>query len=152
VKKEKSDFNKLFSIFYWETQNIAYDGFARGTALEEIFQSKKATPAGYSEFMTSMLDRVGVRFFKFRLYFCHSKGGRIGILDPPKVPQPGHRAVVIIVNGNKWLCEPTWASGAVIENTTIFVRKYNPGYFLRPLITTYNSHFPMDDCRQYLDY
>jgi hypothetical protein len=83
------------------------------------------------------------------MYSCLSKGAGWDPIHPPAVPKSDHAAVVAIINGERFLCEPTWGAGAECDGKWGF--DYNPVRFLLPLVRTLNDHFPLDGSEKYLE-
>jgi hypothetical protein len=70
-------------------------------------------------------------------------------LHPPDPPRSNHASVFVVLNGAKFLCEPTWGAGSFIDGVWRF--SYNQHQFLKPLECRLNDHFPMDGSEGFLD-
>jgi hypothetical protein len=57
----------------------------------------------------------------------------------------------VIINGDKFLSEPTWEAGSP-DNLDKSSKKYRPALFLRPLVCGLNDHFPCDGSEKLLDF
>lgn len=155
----KNDIDKLFAIFAWAALNIQYDVEAylsdniKSTTLEEVFETKRAVCSGYALFFNEMVKRTKINTDKIivKEYSNYAKGYSYNCLSPPKNVNSNHASVYIEIDGNKFICEPTWGSGYLDENKQRHQR-FNPNYFLIPLYDTLNDHYPCNESKQLLPF
>jgi hypothetical protein len=137
-----TDMDKLFGIYYWTCVNVSYDINERDSTVESVFNRRKAKCDGYSLFYEGMATRLGITQFEFRPYSSMAKGSKWNTLHPPEIPRCTHAAVVVVIDGENWLSEPTWGAGAEGSDGEFHFR-YNRARFLQPMICSMNDHFPI---------
>jgi hypothetical protein len=88
---------------------------------------------------------------------CYSKGYKWKAREPRNSHKPlkpvkaNHTSLVVIIEGQKWLCDPTWGSGTLLDGEEVsFNSEYNRSRFLVPLVCGLNDHFPTDGCESLL--
>lgn len=161
-----TDKDKAAAIFYWVTQNIAYDTKLYG----KIASSKKSKPQTYSpaeveriyeERVTGTLkSRKGVCDGYSRLYQRLAKlsglecelvvGHARGDIMAPGSLGIGHAWNAVKVDGQWQLVDCTWGAG-VVNAKMKYVPKFTPAYFMtRPESMSYN-HYPNEPKWQLLE-
>jgi hypothetical protein len=161
IATRPTDMDKLFCIFYWISRNIAYDadGLTPGRSYdhdkvspERVFQNKKTVCAGYSNMFRDLAVKSAVSSFPIHVCSCVVKAFGWNQLHPPKTPESTHSAIIVIIDGFKWLCEPRWGAGTVDDTTKEFTFHYDRARFLVPLVRALHDHFMMDGSEQFLDW
>jgi transglutaminase/protease-like cytokinesis protein 3 len=154
-----TDVEKFRALFKWIADNIAYDvdlyqkiltkettlkyNKKKGSAFTEraskkIFQHmvyrKQTICAGYATLLDYMCSHVGLQSV-FISGYARTYGEFRG-------PNHAWNAVKI---GDKWyLCDVTWASGYVDDETRRFVRDFHETYFLTDPNLMVSNHYPSD--------
>jgi hypothetical protein len=161
-----TDIDKAAVIFYWVTQNIAYDTKLYG----KIATGKKSKPKSYSpaevaqiyeERVTgTMKNRKGVCDGYSRLYQrlanlsgleCELVAGyaRGNIMAPGSLGI-GHAWNAVKIDDEWQLVDCTWGAG-VVNDKMKYVPKFTPAYFMtRPESMSYN-HYPNEPKWQLLE-
>jgi hypothetical protein len=157
VSSRPTDLNKLFCLFFWICHYVEYDLEAHigsgspAPSPDDVFASRKATSEGFCLTIREGCERSGVTF-GIEIMSCYSKGYDWKPRTPPKAPTTNHTSLVVIIEGRKWLCDPTWGSGTLLDGEALsFNSEYNRSRFLVPLVCGLNDHFPMDGCESLLD-
>jgi hypothetical protein len=140
------DIEKLYAIYYYICHNIIYnvplsqmDGHYP-PIVDDIFETKTCVCDGYSLLFRELVKRSQIRDFHVYCYINLTKGHGYDKLSPPSKPIPNHAAVCVVYQCHKFLSEPTWEAGYIDQN--VFIFRYNPEWFLRPLVCCLNDHFP----------
>lgn len=106
--------------------------------IEEIFKSKLVY---YDEetisFFQEMSKKVGITSIQFFTYTNLCKGIAWSPTHFPKQPKSNHISILVIIDGNKYLCEP------YTDNIC---------FFLSPLSLTLSNFFPMTGSEHFLDF
>jgi hypothetical protein len=149
--------DKLFCLFYWVCHCIDYDleahfgSASAATSASDIVENKKATSEGYCLTIREGCERCGVAF-GIETMKCYSKGYDWKPRGHPKAAKTNHTSLVVIIEGQKWLCDPTWGSVTSLDGEEVsFNSQYNRSRFLVPLVCALNDHFPTDGCESFLD-
>ncbi len=161
-----TDQDKAAALYYWMTQNVAYDTKLYGQIAGRKNSKPKAyTPAEvekiYEERVTNTLKRrKGVCEGYSRLYQrlaqlsgleCEMIAGNArGDIMMPGSLGIGHAWNAVKIDGKWELLDCTWGAGTVNEKMK-FVRRFKPAYFMtRPESMSYN-HFPKEEEWQLLE-
>lgn len=148
----ESDIEKLFGIFYYEASHIEYDLVGkknpeqRSGKLDDVFKTNKAVCGGYENFFMCLSKRVRLEKARVESFSNFSKG--LGY-DPfeqitnQTKNSSDHASLIIEYENELFLCEPTWGAGYVTDDKFIF--RYNPDYFMIPLIRGLQDHFPVNN-------
>jgi hypothetical protein len=144
---------KLDAIFYWVTDNIAYDVALYNKSLEgrymyEDFNLNYQDSIEYNEQVAAIVvnRRKGVcdgyaRLFKSLCNHariqCEVVGGRVK--SPLSKDLSAHAWNAVRLSGKWYLVDPTWASGQVSDT---FTKKLDMFYYLTPPEKLFFDHFP----------
>jgi hypothetical protein len=79
------------------------------------------------------------------------KGFEWDPVHPPAKPEFTHSAVLVIIEGQKFLSEPTWRT-RYSEKSKVGEFNYNRFLFLQPLEAALNDHYPLNGSEKYLDF
>lgn len=141
--------DKIRAVFYWTAANISYDlpnMFAddfNGTPQERIaktLQSKKGVCIDYATVFNDIANKVGITSVIVEGY----------TKQKATVSNLAHAWCAAKIDGNWYLFDPTWGSGAVINGR--FVRRINDNYFKVSPLKSINTHMPFDYLWQFLNY
>jgi len=161
-----ADKDKAAALYYWMTQNVAYD-----TKLyTQIAGQKRSKPKAYSpaevkaiyegRVINTLKRRKGVCEGYSRLYqrlaehaglVCEMiTGNARGDIMTPGSLGIGHAWNAVKIDGEWELLDCTWGAGTV-NGKMKFVRKFKSAYFMpRPESLSYN-HFPKEEKWQLLE-
>ncbi|KGO88546.1 hypothetical protein Q765_01160 [Flavobacterium rivuli WB 3.3-2 = DSM 21788] len=167
TSKYNNDMDKARSIFYWITQNIAYDykfinkeknlkfpDCKKGddcTALyvkwednylHEVITSGKSICEGYSRLFKRLCDYAGIHGSVVSGYTKY-KPSQIGSTGPLN-----HAWNAVVIDNNYYFLDVTWASGYCgrheKDKLKPFVKKFSNYYWLTPVDKLSRNHFPKD--------
>ncbi|MCB2262776.1 MAG: hypothetical protein LGR52_07550 [Candidatus Thiosymbion ectosymbiont of Robbea hypermnestra] len=139
-KPAKNQTELAYSIFYWLSQNIAYDtkGLFSGEfgdlTPEGVLRRRSAVCSGYSRLFHSLAEAVGL---EVREVIGKSKGygyaqtGRLG----------DHAWNAVKIDGRWHLLDATWGAGYVSDSGQ-FVRRLQNFYFMTPPEQFIYGHLP----------
>ncbi len=142
-----NDRERIAHIYNWITHNIRYDlqqinsvelSLSQAAITEKAFKSRKAVCEGYAGLMDSLSVLVGIP--------SHLVSGYTLILD--KIDPTPHVWVASFIDGKWLLSDPTWGSGAMVNNR--FVKEYDPKFLLVKPEEMIKTHFPYDPLWQFL--
>jgi hypothetical protein len=147
MRLHNSDEERFRAAAQWVATNLSYDirqvnsqtknlTQAQITAL--AFKTRKAVCEGYA----GLLDSLS-RFMGLRTHLVSGYTRIEGQLDPT-----AHVWVAVSLSGNWKLSDPTFASGAMINNR--FVAEYNPAFVMVKPEKMIRSHMPYDPLWQFL--
>jgi transglutaminase/protease-like cytokinesis protein 3 len=167
----KTDSEKVRAIFYWMTQNIAYD-------YQSLLNKKYATPF-YGDNLTDLTDYYYKRIYHTILtkkgvcedyalvfqYLCKTNKipcemviGYALVVRPSNYlklalteDESNHAWNAVMINKKWYLIDVTFASGYIDLNKIRFVRKLNNFYYLTPPKDLILDHHPVDSRWQLLD-
>jgi hypothetical protein len=105
---------------------------------------------GYLALYRTIVDRIGVKDLESLWYQAQAKGMGWNAMDPPATPTANQLSILVKIDGNKYLSDPSWGTGH-IDSSKRFVPAYNEGRFLQALICTLNDRFPLNGSEKHLD-
>lgn len=115
VRNSSTDQQKVDSIYYWVTHNIAYDYQALKSSkpiqyqsAQAVFKKKKAICSGYVLLMKEMLQQVGIQSEYIEGYTRPYEMDTNFV-----VTDANHAWIAIFVNNNWTLADPTWDAGYI---------------------------------------
>lgn len=137
-----SDLEKYRSIFTWVAHNIEYDVEAlrkpalRETDPQKIIKRGKAVCAGYSRLFQALCQQANLPCVIVNGWAkdYYTIGKPLGKMD--------HDWNAIQVDGEWYLCDPTWGAGGTLDN--IFTFNFQDFYFCTPPDLFSYDHFPAD--------
>lgn len=149
IKKLADWFNDNFekeeeryrAIFFWVANNLVYDikslsqppvEVPKPMIVKKAFEQRKAVCEGYSGLMDSLCVLSGIRTVPISGYTRNN-----GLLDITP-----HMWMAAYIDGEWTLSDPTWASGAIMDNR--FVKQFEEKYFMTPPQKMIQSHIPYD--------
>lgn len=140
-----NDEQKVRSLSYWITDNIAYDVkmLGNGTIVpnKDILRNKRGVCSDYSKLFRSMCDLAGIECY---LVDGYSKG--LGY-SAGRVPEtPDHAWNVVFIDNAPRLMDLTWASGAVdVSNGQLkYMPEYDEAMILADPKVFVERHLPAD--------
>lgn len=161
-----TDKDKAAALYYWVTQNIAYDTKLYGQVTSRKNSKPKAyTPAQveqiYEERITNTLkNNRGVCEGYSRLYQRLAElsglecelvtGNARGDIMMPGSLGIGHAWNAVKIDGKWQLLDCTWGAGTVNEKMK-FVHKFRPAYFMTPPVSLSYNHYPKEEKWQLLE-
>ncbi|XP_070546241.1 kyphoscoliosis peptidase-like [Ptychodera flava] len=156
LKPAKNDLERYRLLFRWEAQNVDYDveGYYSGNygdnSPEGVLKNGKSVCEGYGGLYKYLCELAGLECVKLS---GASKGGdyKPGDVFPiidGKV-KTDHAWNKIKIDGEWYLCDCTWAAGAVGFDKDCGENKYtrcwNEYYFLSDPEMFTSKHFPIDE-------
>lgn len=156
------DISKFRSIYKWVCNNIEND-YALFSA-NQRHRRKIKDPVALAAWNTKLQARVFETLLKKRKTICTGYAYLIKELSmfagiEAQIVDGYGRTIQSNIGGegvvnhswtavkldNKWyLCDATWASGAIDANTKSFIKKYDDAYFLADPEYFIRNHYPMD--------
>ncbi|MFE8701033.1 transglutaminase domain-containing protein [Cytobacillus sp. FJAT-54145] len=121
TKDKKTPLDKSKAIFYWVTQNIAYDwnkGQAKIYNATETLKNKKAQCTGYSNLVAALHRAVGIE---------------ASVVYGQKMEHVWNE---IYIGDKTYFVDATWGAGYA-DKKGKFIKKYNPNYYSS---TLWKSH------------
>ena len=144
--------NKGFAIFRWLSFHVAYDvdGFfgrteKKGCDSGSVLKHRVSVCAGYANLFESLSKEAGLK--------VHTIGGYAkgyGFEPGQRFTATNHAWNALQVNGEWFICEPTWGAG-FLGNDLTFHRSPNVAMFLLDPEFAICSHYPVDEKWQLLD-
>lgn len=161
-----TDRQKVKEIFYWITENIAYNTGMRipkkkgkammmpvdepddGKSLPalsdrvsiDVLRQKKAVCEGYARLFQSLCEHAGLRSVIVTGY------ARADMNRQESKFRSNHCWNAVMIDSNWYLLDATWASGYIVMPSGEFVQRYDGYYFLTPPEQFIRHHYP-DDLR-----
>lgn len=158
TKRFKSDTEKVRAIYFWMTQNIAYDGKALRKGCPVPFEgnlenyldnrvihtlkTKKGVCEDYALVFACLCRRAGIKCIKVTGYALTTKPARIFQMFKKFTSEHAWNAVEI--EGKWYLIDVTWASGFTNAGVTKFTRRLNDFYYLTDPKLFILDHYPDD--------
>ncbi len=172
VKPYKTELEKVRSIFFWITDNIAYDvkeyhscdtgaykSFSMGTndagtlsgdryynyqVVQHVLKTKKAICDGYSRLFKTLCDSAGIKA-EMVVGMGKNSSRDIGTFD-------SNHAWNAVMIDKKWhLLDACWASGQCDDSTIVFTKRFDSFYFLPDPKKFSYDHFPDNKNQFYVD-
>ena len=140
TKNTKNDTERAYAIFYWLSQNVAYDtqGFFSGSygdlSPAGVLRSRKAVCSGYSRLFTGLAKAAGLEVVEITGVskgYGFSTNGTLG----------DHAWNAVKIKGQWRLIDSTWGAGFLNEGNK-FQRKLENFYFFTPPEQFIHDHFP----------
>ena len=148
----EGDRSKAYAIFRWLSFNVAYDvdGFFGRTEKKScdagsVLQHKVSVCAGYANLFEGLSKAAGLKVQTIEGY---AKG--YGFEPGQQIKGTNHAWNAVQVNGEWFICEPTWGAGYLGDDLT-FHRNPNVAMFLMDPEYAICSHYPVDEQWQLLD-
>lgn len=167
TRNYSSEFEKTRAIFIWISHNIGYDykfinkkkktkhpkcrkedncdlKWAKweDDYLTKVLSKKIAICDGYARLFKRMCDYAGIQNSIVSGY-TKNEPHHVG-----KMGELNHAWNVVLIDGNYYYLDATWAAGYCIEKEDKklekFVYRYNDFYWLTPLDKLSRNHFPKD--------
>jgi len=156
----QSDSLKVRAIYEWITDNIAYDVdlgngakpikaeiYAETQKSEKVLEQRKAVCMGYTSLFEELCMLNNIKTY---IVSGYSKS-----IDPytRKLSFSGdrHSWNAVKINGNWYLCDPTWSAGFINVQTGTFNKQRNEEFYLCNGKTFIKRHIPLDPLWQLLD-
>jgi len=155
------DEEKFRAIFTWVCSNISndYELYLKNKIGRERCRSDNELKAWYAHFAKELLQKLlldhktictGYAYLVRELALA--VGIECVIVDgygrtpgsKLKKDFPNHNWNAVKLNGKWYLCDPTWASGKIDNETKEFVSRYNDLYFLMPPKAFIKNHYPLE--------
>nr|WP_093186109.1 transglutaminase domain-containing protein [Thiocapsa sp. KS1] len=142
------DCGRAYAIYYWLSQNIAYDtkGFFTGEfgslTPESVLQRREAVCSGYSRLFQALATRIGLdsrEISGVSKGYGWSTDGTLG----------DHAWNAVRIDGQWGLIDATWGAGHLNDQNR-FVRATDDFYFLTPPERFIYNHLPKDPAWQLL--
>jgi len=163
-----SDPEKFRAIFKWVCLNITNDYYLYTTNKKkreelsgeqlrawnksfgtEVFKQLKSTYStvctGYAYLVTELSLRAGLSCETIDGY------GRTAVSNIGGRGIPNHSWNAVRLDGQWYLADATWASGAIDQQQRAFVQQYNDTYFLTDPKQFIRNHYPLDVSRTFLE-
>src|SRR5690606_2489029 len=165
TKDAQADHEKVSRIFQWITDNIAYRTNAGKVAVigaathrfneegddddspllpldervaRQVLRTRLAVCDGYARLFKVLCDYAGIQA-EVVIGFARANENR----PSPKFGV-NHYWNAVFLDGRWQLLDATWASGHVIRQGNVFVKNYDPTYFLADPKVFIRDHFPDD--------
>ena len=127
--------DKERAIFYWITENIAYNPTYKSSGSnEKTLKNKKGVCADYSRLFKALCDSSGIKSY-YITGAAKTHSNEIG-----KQAYSNHAWNVVEINHKKYLLDVTWASGTLGSGK--FKKKRNERHYLCPPEIFIFDHFP----------
>lgn len=158
-----TDDQKYRAIFKWVCDNIAYDLHAyrknvkyrsrfkddprqlsdwNKLFLHEMYQTlvtkHKTVCTGYAYLIAKLANYAGIACVVVDGY------GRNAVSNVGGRGIPNHSWNAVKLSGKWYLSDPTWAAGYFDVSSNIFVKAFEPSYFLADPSIFIRNHFPLD--------
>ncbi|QHI38250.1 hypothetical protein IMCC3317_36390 [Kordia antarctica] len=108
-------------------------------AFRKLLKDRKTICTGYAYLIKELANLANIE--------CEIVHGfaRTSTMNIEKLDTPNHSWNAVKLNGNWYLCDPTWASGIPNPTSYLFEFQFNDGFFLSdPKIFSIN-HFPAEE-------
>jgi transglutaminase-like putative cysteine protease len=149
IKPAKTQTERAYAIYYWLTQNLAYDtqsffsGHYGDLTPADVLRSRKAICSGYSRLFTGLAKPANleiVEIIGISKSYGFSEKGTLG----------AHAWNAVKID-NQWrLLDATWGAGFVTKSGE-FEKELEDFYFFTPPEQFIYSHFPKERQWQLLD-
>jgi transglutaminase/protease-like cytokinesis protein 3 len=127
--EQLSAWNKKFSIVVFRT----------------LLEKQRTVCSGYAYLIREMARYAGIECVIIDGY------GRTFQANVGEPANANHSWNAVRLNNNWYLCDPTWSSGVIDEQKAIFIKRFEPGYFLADPALFVRSHYPLDTAWMLLD-
>lgn len=118
------------------------------------FKEKKVTSEGFCHFFLEMVKLMKLDSDQITIQ-NYSTFAKTFDYDPLNIPgeiKQNHSCILIKINNDIFISDPTWASGQIDSNTNEFKRKYNQDLFLIPLYDTICDRYPLNESQKVLPF
>jgi hypothetical protein len=107
-------------------------------AFKKLREKNKTVCTGYAYLIKELAFHAGIESVIINGYGRNSQSniGGNGI--------PNHSWNGVKLDNQWFLCDPTWSSGYTIESNQMYVKKFQPGYFLADPILFITNHYPLN--------
>lgn len=108
--------------------------------LRTLVNERKTACTGYAYLIRELASLAGLNCKIIDGY------GRTATLSLDKKSLPNHSWNAIELNGNWYLCDPTWSAGRIVleEDGPKFESEYHDGYFLANPAIFVKNHYPLE--------
>lgn len=155
-----NDSLKVRAIYEWITDNIAYDidlgsgtksikaeEYAETQKSEKVLEQRKAVCMGYTNLFKDLCMLNNIKTY---IVSGYSKN-----LDPYTrkliFSADRHSWNAVKINGNWYLCDPTWSAGFINVQTGAFKKQRNEEFYLSKGKIFNKRHMPLDPLWQLSD-
>lgn len=110
----------------------------RKLSFKKLLKNQRTICTGYAYILKELASMANIE--------CEIVDGfaRTSVIDVKTLDTPNHTWNVVKLDGNWYLCDPTWASGTPNPTTSLFEFNYNDGFFLtNPELFAVN-HYPVE--------
>lgn len=159
-----TDAERFRAIFKWVCSNVAndYSLYARNMrkrqrykhdslklnnwnerfqkiAFRKLLRDRKTICTGYAYLIKELANLANIE--------CEIIHGfaRTSTINIENLDVPNHSWNAVKLNGNWYLCDPTWASGIPNPTSNLFKFQFNSGFFLADPRLFAVNHFPVDE-------
>lgn len=154
TKPFKTDSEKVRGLYYWVTENIAYDYKMLRNGIPPIYggydayydfmitrtlQKKKGVCGQYAMLFAELCKYARIRCVVVEGWGLQTPYYPLGILAEDV---SNHAWNAVRINGNWYLLDLTWASGTCNGKLTRFIRQRNDDYYLTPPEKFILDHHP----------
>jgi len=145
VKIANNDLEKAKLIYYWLSENIAYDAesFQKGkypTPTPNVtMANRKGVCSGYANLFQAMGNHAGL---EVEVVGGYSKG--YGFRQGTKFNSTDHAWNVLTIDGQKIFADATWGAGYIgkVKNKLVFTKRLNDYWFNTNPYEAIFSHLP----------
>lgn len=165
----QTDIEKFRAIYLWICKNIDYDFEIyqrislkretykndpekfikwnidyRKSIFKKLRENKKTVCTGYAYLLQQMAFIAGIECKLINGY------GRNSSINTNEINYPNHTWNAVKLNNKWYLCDPTWSSGFLNEDSK-FIHQFNNGYFLTKPKLFAKNHQPLNKTWTLLD-
>lgn len=158
----QTDVEKFRAIYLWICKNVDYDfeiyqriSLKRETykndpekfikwninyrkhIFKQLIENKKTVCTGYAYLLQQMAYIAGIECKLINGY------GRNSSINTNEINYPNHTWNAVKLNNKWYLCDPTWSSGFLNDDSE-FIHQYNNGYFLTKPKLFARNHQPLN--------
>lgn len=123
-------------LFRWVAEHISYDFSARHVEPEKVLESRAAKCSGYASLLQEL---CAYAFIECEIIEGYAKGYSTPV---GTIAEPNHAWNAVLLSGQWWLVDVTWAAGYVEDRT--FVKAYTENYYLTDPIRFQHTHRPLE--------
>lgn len=157
-----TDVEKFRAIYYWICKNIKYDfelyqlvskkrkeyqnepqkfikwnSNYRKIIFKQLRENKKTVCTGYAYLLQQMAFIAGIECEMIDGYARNSS------INVNELSFPNHTWNAVKLNKKWYLCDPTWSSG-FLNDESVFIQQYNNGYYLTKPKLFARNHQPIN--------
>jgi hypothetical protein len=106
IATRPTDMDRLVCIYCYACRRLSSGSRASDSSVEDVFITGRASETSLAAFIRVTAFKAGITSFVFAPYRCYCKRWDWNAMSPPAAPEYNHDAVVLVIDGVKWIFDP----------------------------------------------